>query len=143
MHYLVILVLCASAMAQQHKISVQKYEVPKYPAIARAAHVQGAVKLILDVASDGTVRNAEVLDGHPMLKEAALETAKLWRFHCDTCKHAEPFRHSFIIEFKIDDRTCGADYIHYSYSLPNKMTITRDATCPDHAPFTGGVEWRH
>src|SRR3954470_11229598 len=109
MRYLAILLLCASATTQEHKISVQKYELPKYPAIARAAHVHGTVKLILDVASDGTVRNAEVLDGHPMLKEAAWETAKLWRFHCDNCNYAEPFRHTFIIEFNIDDRTCGAD----------------------------------
>ncbi len=46
--------------------------LPEYPAIARAAHVQGTVVVEATISKQGTVENAHVVSGSPMLAQAAL-----------------------------------------------------------------------
>lgn len=53
---------------------------PLYPAIAKAAHIQGAVVLIAVISRDGTIQNLQVISGHPMLVKAAMEAVKQWRY---------------------------------------------------------------
>src|SRR5207248_58385 len=55
------------ASAQEHKISVQKFETPQYPPIGRAANVEGEVRLRFNVLSSGEVQNVQALRGHPIL----------------------------------------------------------------------------
>src|SRR5438067_796485 len=88
--------LSAAALAQEHKISVQKFEAPKYPPIARQARIQGEVKLALEVAADGSVTDVKVLSGPPLLTQAAIDNARLWRFHCNGCAYGAPFQHTFV-----------------------------------------------
>ena len=50
-----------------------------YPAIARAAHVQGPVRL--KITTDGrAVSSVEAVDGPPILVKAATENAQTWKF---------------------------------------------------------------
>src|SRR5262249_30560501 len=56
-------------------------EKPDYPAIAKAAHVEGEVQVEITIGEDGGVVNARVVNGHPMLRVAALNAAKQWRFN--------------------------------------------------------------
>ncbi len=58
---------------------------PLYPPLARQALIMGDVKLRLGVLRDGTVATAEVISGHPMLQQAALESAKKSAFLCQGC----------------------------------------------------------
>lgn len=51
---------------------------PKYPAEAKAARIQGVVKLVANIAKDGTVKDLNVISGHPLLVPAALEAVKQW-----------------------------------------------------------------
>ena len=51
---------------------------PVYPAIARAAHVSGEVKLRLEIATDGHVVGSKVLSGPAMLTGSAQECVKQW-----------------------------------------------------------------
>ncbi len=44
---------------------------PKYPAFAIAARISGTVHLRAIIAKDGTVRELEVVDGNPLLAQAA------------------------------------------------------------------------
>jgi periplasmic protein TonB len=53
---------------------------PVYPAIARAAGVQGIVVLEAVIAEDGTVREVRVLRSQPLLDAAAVEAVRKWRF---------------------------------------------------------------
>jgi TonB family protein len=53
---------------------------PEYPALAKSARVQGAVRLEVVVAKDGTVEKLRVLSGHPMLVEAAEAAVERWRY---------------------------------------------------------------
>src|SRR5580704_9836085 len=52
---------------------------PEYPAIAKAAHISGAVHLRAIIAKDGTVRELEVVDGNPLLAQAAKVAVQNWR----------------------------------------------------------------
>ena len=51
-----------------------------YPALARQMHVTGTVKIVVTVSPNGSVKNAKVVGGHPLLAEAALNAVKQWRF---------------------------------------------------------------
>jgi len=53
---------------------------PVYPAIARAARVEGTVVLAAVINRDGTIQNLHVISGHPMLVPAALDAVKQWRY---------------------------------------------------------------
>jgi Ca-activated chloride channel homolog len=53
---------------------------PAYPAIAKSARAQGAVQVQITVNESGEVIGARVINGQPMLRDAALQAAKQWRF---------------------------------------------------------------
>ncbi len=52
--------------------------VPIYPAIARAAGIQGTVPLQATISKVGTIENLRVIGGPPMLQQAALDAVKIW-----------------------------------------------------------------
>jgi len=54
--------------------------VPSYPAIARAAHVSGAVVLHASISKAGTIEGLTVVSGPEMLRAAAVEAVKSWRY---------------------------------------------------------------
>ena len=53
---------------------------PVYPELARKMNIGGSVKVEVVVAPNGTVKDAKVVGGHPVLANAALEAVKKWRF---------------------------------------------------------------
>lgn len=53
---------------------------PEYPPIARTAHIQGSVQLSAVIGKDGKIENVQVISGHPMLAQAALNAVKQWRY---------------------------------------------------------------
>ena len=53
---------------------------PKYPAFAIAARISGTVHLRAIIGKDGTVRELEVVDGNPLLAQAAKGAVQNWRY---------------------------------------------------------------
>ncbi|HEX4948460.1 MAG TPA: energy transducer TonB [Blastocatellia bacterium] len=53
---------------------------PPYPAVAKAAGAEGAVQVAVTVNENGEVTSTEAVTGHPLLKEAATEAARQWKF---------------------------------------------------------------
>lgn len=51
---------------------------PIYPAMAKAAHVQGQVVLHAIIAEDGMVESLDAISGPPMLQGAAIDAVKQW-----------------------------------------------------------------
>jgi TonB family protein len=51
-----------------------------YPELARKMNITGTVKVEVVVAPNGTVKDAKVIGGHPVLANAALEAVRKWRF---------------------------------------------------------------
>ena len=63
-------------IARRTKSKVQ----PVYPDLARKMNLAGSVKVQVVVAPNGTVKEAKVMGGHPVLATAALEAVRKWRF---------------------------------------------------------------
>jgi len=53
---------------------------PVYPPLARQARIQGNVVLHAIIDKDGKVAQLEVISGHPLLVQAALDAVKQWRY---------------------------------------------------------------
>jgi periplasmic protein TonB len=53
---------------------------PPYPAIAKAARIQGQVQIQIGISETGGVTDVTLLSGHPLLRDAALQAAKQWTF---------------------------------------------------------------
>ena len=53
---------------------------PVYPTIAARARIQGTVQLRAVIAKDGSIENLQVIGGHPILQQAALDAVKQWRY---------------------------------------------------------------
>jgi periplasmic protein TonB len=52
--------------------------MPIYPALARQARISGTVRLEGIIAKDGKVVNLQVISGHPLLINAAVEAVRQW-----------------------------------------------------------------
>ena len=53
---------------------------PLYPAVARAARIQGPVELRAIISKAGTIENLVVVRGHPLLVASAIEAVRQWRY---------------------------------------------------------------
>jgi TonB family protein len=78
-----------SSDAPQGQASIVRLPTASYPAMALAAHVWGPVELSIAVRPDGTVASVEVIGGPPMLRDAAVESAKQTQFKCAGCAVSE------------------------------------------------------
>jgi TonB family protein len=69
---------------------------PTYPDLARKMNLTGTVKVEVVVAPNGTVKEAKVVGGHPVLAGAALEAIRKWRFEPASVET------SGVVEFKFE-----------------------------------------
>jgi periplasmic protein TonB len=60
--------------------SILNQTKPVYPPLARQARIQGSVILHAIIDKDGRVAQLEVVSGHPLLVQAALDAVKQWRY---------------------------------------------------------------
>ncbi len=68
-------------MAAQTEPTLVTVNIPKYPSLASHARIQGLVKLTFTLSANaGEVTNTEVVSGHPMLKGAAIDNVRTWKF---------------------------------------------------------------
>lgn len=66
--------------ALSEKPKVLKQAKPKYPELARKAGIEGRVTVKVLINTKGDVERVELVKGHPMLNDAAIEAAKRWKF---------------------------------------------------------------
>src|SRR5690349_3413262 len=112
--------IAITSHAQTSDISVQRYEVPGYPLIAKTARVWGDVVLQLKLAPNGEVVEAKVVSGPPMLHQASLEAVKKWKFYCKSCKYGAAFGHHITFGFRID-LDIPPNEVHTEFKLPEKV----------------------
>jgi len=55
-----------------------KQVVPVYPQLARQMRISGTVQLLGIIARDGTIQKLQVLNGHPLLRQAAIDAVSQW-----------------------------------------------------------------
>lgn len=58
---------------------------PEYPALAKMGHIQGEVRMSLTIGEDGKTHDIQVISGHPVLAQAALDAVKQWTYTPEMC----------------------------------------------------------
>jgi TonB family protein len=81
-----------SEIVRRAKSKVQ----PPYPDLARKMNITGSVRIEVVVAPNGTVKDAKIVGGHPVLATAALEAVRKWRFEPATAES------SGVVDFKFE-----------------------------------------
>ncbi len=84
------------AWGQELNRKVKSKVAPLYPDLARRMNITGVVKVLITVTTSGTVKDAKLVGGHPVLANAALDAVKKWRFE------AAPQESTGIVEFRFD-----------------------------------------
>jgi TonB family protein len=54
--------------------------LPEYPEVARRAGIEGEVTLLVRIGKNGSVQDAQMLSGEPVLGRAATEAVEQWRY---------------------------------------------------------------
>jgi TonB family protein len=91
-----------TADAAQSGVVLTKLAQLRYPPLARQASIQGDVEVTVGIRRDGSVDSVVIASGHPMLKEAALESAQNSQYECRGCSEAitsSSLVYSFRLEF--------------------------------------------
>jgi periplasmic protein TonB len=57
---------------------------PSYPPLARQTRISGTVRLHAIIGKDGSVTQLEVMSGHPLLVQAALDAVRQWKYQPTT-----------------------------------------------------------
>ncbi len=60
---------------------MKQWHEPKPPPIARQANLGGPVLVELIIDEQGNVTSSRIVSGHPLLRSAVLEAARLWKFN--------------------------------------------------------------
>ena len=98
-----IMLLAQEASPPKSEPVLSKLFPVAYPPLARQARITGNVEIALRVRQDGTVESADFISGHPMLREAALESARKSQFECNQCTQ-ELTSYTLAYRFVISDR---------------------------------------
>ena len=69
-----------NAIESDPRLHLVKATDPVYPAIAKAAHVSGKVMVAVAVSPKGEVTEAHIKYGEPMLRQAALDAVRQYKF---------------------------------------------------------------
>ena len=109
--------------AQKKQVTVLKYVVPRYPAIAKTARISGDVTLGFTVEKDGTVSNVHVVGGPPMLVQTSIDAIKQWKFRCLSCGYGKPFEHAFVFAFRVENTLPDSDK-RIELKAPDRLTLT-------------------
>ena len=77
----VVGITAVSATAQEELTRKTKTKVaPAYPELARRMNITGTVRVLVVVASNGSLKDAKVVGGNPLLVNAAMDALKKWKF---------------------------------------------------------------
>ena len=76
-------------------------EPVRYPPLARQTRISGTVVATISVGKDGSVNNAGIVRGHPLLSQTVLDAVRKWRFQEVAKDHIE-FTLTCDFEFRED-----------------------------------------
>jgi len=62
------------------KAHATKEVAPVYPPLAKDLHLQGKVKVQVVISKTGSVESVNVVSGHPLLVQAAIDAVKQWQY---------------------------------------------------------------
>lgn len=142
-----IAVLSTISAAKDGDSGAQLVELskPVYPPLARQANIFGDVVVEVTINRDG-VRNASVLSGHPMLREAALTSARQSHFDGARCAADCSYRLKYAFKQSDEGNCCDGFSAVPTVAIGNPVvmdgemetdvTITAQHICLCDAAFT-------
>lgn len=77
---MVFLAVIPSQAEEPSKRKLLEHPAPPYPALARNMALEGVVKVDALVLPDGSVKDVNVVGGHPVLAQAAAKIVRQWRW---------------------------------------------------------------
>jgi TonB family protein len=67
------------------EVVLLKLATPTYPPLAKQTRIAGDVEVYVEVGPSGSIDTTKVIEGHPLLAQAALDSAQQSRFECKNC----------------------------------------------------------
>lgn len=121
-----------STFSQEHGISaappaqiaLTHLSDPVYPPLARQVRISGEVNVLLNIRRDGSVESAVIVSGHPLLQQAALNSARQSQFECKDCTKAftsYPLKYTF----QLTATNCCSSTDSPPDSHPNGAQVTQ------------------
>jgi Gram-negative bacterial TonB protein C-terminal len=77
-------------------------ELPTYPQRARMARVAGSVWFVLN--AEGAVSEAGAISGNPLLRDAALDNLKTWKFSRDSSKANVKYETEYVYRLDVQQQ---------------------------------------
>ncbi len=105
---------------------------PAYPPLARQTRITGDVQVALKIRQDGSVDSLEVVSGHPLLAQAALDSAKQSHFRCTDCRESlTSYRLVYTFQFFDTEHCCSANQadLPKPSQSENHITVFARLTC--------------
>jgi TonB family protein len=122
----------AGRVPEQGQVVPVTLAAPVYPPIATAARVTGDVVVLLRIRPDGTVADVELLNGIPLLNDAAVSAARDSRFDCRACDGdggAYRVRYSFQFDVPQQSPDVGGEgeaHVHVTAQAPRLHILFSD-----------------
>lgn len=105
-------------------------EAPKFPPIARTAHVTGKVVLSVTIDADGNVTNAEATNHDKwvrLLKTSAIDNVRRWKF---SKPPSAPYTETLVYDYEFDSSLTPEGgprnwpaITNVSFDLPDRVTL--------------------
>jgi TonB family protein len=84
---------------QVQQANIVKSVAPEYPALAKQARLQGVVRFSVVINKDGSIKNMQLISGHPLLIQAAQDALKQWVYR-PTLLNGEPVEVNTTVDIK-------------------------------------------
>jgi hypothetical protein len=104
--------------------------IADYVPLARQARISGDVQVKCFLSAEGSVLRAEVLSGHPLLREQARKNALLWKFQRTGPGSAGPqasnavtLNYQYRLEGELQDQARTGAHTVFFVDLPNTIQI--------------------
>ena len=109
MNFLMALLLVSCSL-QDQSLKWASFRPPLYPRNAQIAHIQGPVTIKFELSTDSDLKVLNV-EGHPLLRAAALESLTGSKLRCENCGDQTKL-FSVVYEFRVAERNCDDPLIN-------------------------------
>lgn len=93
-----IVAILAGQSSKEAKSIALHIESIRYPDFAQKAQIQGGVEVQITISGTCQVSSASARSGHPVLRRAAEENARKWRFDTNSEERHTQVHYEFVLE---------------------------------------------
>jgi TonB family protein len=102
---------------------IAERSIPKYPALAAAARIDGVVIVDVIVNASGQVADVHAISGHPILRKVCEDSARGWRFQATDRDSLRTARLLFV--FRVLDKEKDETVVSPVFLSPYRIEIRR------------------